>query len=203
MNPTLRGFLAVVFVAAGGLAVFTYRDQSVTFADVADAGIGPDCNPRIVTCLERLNPALRNKLADSGYVAGPKAYARIIRQAYRCPSTDGGKSELIVPGFVRWADADLDTNVLPAPSQCADSLCTTVPGFCGQGPKRVGLAVDPSGWVRAPLDGGTDCLRDADGDGGRWFGTGNVFPSAQAVGGNCEAVSGGTVIAGDDPDTSL
>lgn len=58
--------------------------------------------------------------------------------------------------------------------------------------------------VRAPLDGGTDCLRD-DGLGlgpRRFFGTGNVFPAAQAAGSNCEPVEC-TVTYGDNPDTSL
>lgn len=57
--------------------------------------------------------------------------------------------------------------------------------------------------VRAPLDGGTSCLRDVhDGDGGKFFGTGNVFPATQVAGSNCDAVSC-TVLYGDDPDQTL
>jgi hypothetical protein len=55
--------------------------------------------------------------------------------------------------------------------------------------------------ARAPLDGGTACLRD-DGSGPRFFGTGNVFPAAQAAGANCDQVEC-TVLYGDNPDTSL
>lgn len=63
-------------------------------------------------------------------------------------------------------------------------------------------AVTP-GCVRAPLDGGQLCLRDLhDGDGGKWFGTGNVFPLSQRAGSNCDAVVCG-VFYGDDPETSL
>lgn len=60
------------------------------------------------------------------------------------------------------------------------------------------------GCVRAPLDGGTSCLRaGAAVDGGsRFFGTGNVFPAAQAAGSNCDAVQCG-VIYGDDPSVTL
>jgi hypothetical protein len=202
MNSTLRGFLAVVLVAAGGVAVYSYKSSTTTFADLQDAGIAIDCNPRILVCHERLNPVLRNRLLDAGYAPGPKQYARIARQAHRCLNPDGGAAELIVPGFERFS-VDADNNQIPAPDRCVDVACAAIAGFCGGGPKNVALAPGPSGWVRAPLDGGTDCLRDADGDGGRWFGTGNVFPSAQSVGGNCEAVSGGTVIAGDDPDVEL
>jgi len=61
--------------------------------------------------------------------------------------------------------------------------------------------------VRAPLDGGTDCLRD-DGTGPRFYGTGNVFDATQASGSNCEPVaagcpSAGGVVFGDDPNQTL
>lgn len=58
--------------------------------------------------------------------------------------------------------------------------------------------------VRAPLDGGSACLRaGAAVDGGaRFFGTGNVFPAAQAAGSHCDQVECG-VVFGDDPNTSL
>jgi hypothetical protein len=75
------------------------------------------------------------------------------------------------------------------------------------------VPVDDAGWpvymvnvttplcVRAPLDGGNTCLRD-DGSGPRFFGTGNVFPAAQASGTNCDQVEC-TVVYGDDPAVSL
>jgi hypothetical protein len=57
--------------------------------------------------------------------------------------------------------------------------------------------------ARAPLDGGNTCLRDlGDGDGGKFFGTGNVFPASQVAGSNCDQVNC-TVIYGDSPETSL
>lgn len=58
--------------------------------------------------------------------------------------------------------------------------------------------------VRAPLDGGTSCLRKGlQPDGGAaFFGTGNVFPSGQAAGSNCEQVECG-VVFGDDPNKTL
>ena len=202
MNPTLRALLlGAGFFTAAGLAVYSYKDSSTSFVDLQDAGVAVDCNPRIIVCHERLNPILRNRLTDAGYATGAKKYARIARQAFRCPSTDGGQPELIVPGFERFS-AGNDDVLMPEPGRCTDVVCSTVAGFCGNGPKNVALMPGASGWVRAPLDGGIDCLRDF-GDGGRWFGTGNVFPQAQAVGGNCEQVSGGSVIAGDDPDVEL
>lgn len=78
------------------------------------------------------------------------------------------------------------------------------------------IPVDDAGWpvfalqtttplcVRAPLDGGTNCLRQGllpDGGAG-FFGTGNVFPSALSAGSNCDQVEC-TVVYGDDPDQSL
>lgn len=78
------------------------------------------------------------------------------------------------------------------------------------------IPVDDNGWplyavsqdtppcVRAPLDGGSSCLRTGvlpDGGAG-FFGTGNVFPAAQAAGSNCDRVECG-VFYGDDPDMSL
>jgi len=56
--------------------------------------------------------------------------------------------------------------------------------------------------VRAPLDGGTDCLRNDGISGPRFFGTGNVFPASQATGSNCEQVEC-TVVYGEDPDETL
>lgn len=58
--------------------------------------------------------------------------------------------------------------------------------------------------VRAPLDGGSSCLRaGAAPDGGaRFFGTGNVFPASQAAGSHCDAVECG-VVFGDDPNVTL
>lgn len=79
-----------------------------------------------------------------------------------------------------------------------------------------GVPVDDAGWpvyavatttplcVRAPLDGGTDCLRSGDpfSPDPRFFGTGNVFPVGQSSGSQCEPVEC-SVFAGDDPETSL
>jgi hypothetical protein len=62
-------------------------------------------------------------------------------------------------------------------------------------------AADAPACARAPLDGGNTCLRN-DGSGPRFFGTGNVFPAAQASGTNCDAVEC-TVIFGDDPNITL
>lgn len=45
-----------------------------------------------------------------------------------------------------------------------------------------------TGCVRAPLDGGVNCLRrgDAFSGGTRYFGAGNAFPAADATGAGCE-----------------
>lgn len=51
--------------------------------------------------------------------------------------------------------------------------------------------------VRAPLDGGTDCLRS-----GSFIGKGNVFPASLASGAQCDPV-GCSVMYGDNPDTDL
>lgn len=79
-----------------------------------------------------------------------------------------------------------------------------------------GVPVTDAGWpifavttttplcVRAPLDGGTSCLRAGallDG-GAKFFGTGNVFPATQAAGSNCQPVECG-VVFGDDPNVTL
>lgn len=75
--------------------------------------------------------------------------------------------------------------------------------FDGNGCPAFPAAAVTAGCVRAPLDGGQLCLRDLhDGDGGKFFGTGNVFPVGQQAGTNCDAVVCG-VFYGDDPNTSL
>jgi hypothetical protein len=63
--------------------------------------------------------------------------------------------------------------------------------------------------VRAPLDGGTDCLRAGfsgiDGTtptAPAFFGTGNVFPASLSSGTQCEPVAC-SVMFGDNPDVSL
>lgn len=108
------------------------------------------------------------------------------------------------------ADAGLVlSSALYQPLRLVGMRCPVDGGF------TYGVPVDDAGWplfalslrvpgcVRAPLDGGTNCLRDLhDGDGGRWFGTGNVFSAANAAGSNCDQVEC-TVIYGDDPDQTL
>jgi hypothetical protein len=56
--------------------------------------------------------------------------------------------------------------------------------------------------VRAPLDGGLDCLRTPPGGAPTFFGTGNVFAAGEASGTQCEPVSC-AVVFGDNPDTDL
>ena len=62
--------------------------------------------------------------------------------------------------------------------------------------------------VRAPLDGGADCLRKMDDGNSRFFGTGNVFNASEASGSNCEPVAAGCsaaggIVFGDDPSVDL
>lgn len=202
MSPTLRNLVAAVLVAAGGVVVYSYKDGATQFTDLQGAGIGTDCNPRLIVCQERLNPFLRARLIDAGFPPGPKKYARVVRQAFRCPPTDGGSlSELIVPGFERFA-TDNDGAETPDPSRCADKPCTDYAGFCGNGPKNVRLASDTPDCVRAPV-GNVTCLRDPPGPAGAaFFGELNVFPAAEASGAGCEAV-GCAVFAGDNPAEDL
>jgi hypothetical protein len=209
MSPALRALLAGVLISAGGVAVYTYSQSSTTFADLQAAGIGTDCNPRLIICSERVNPVLRNRLADGGYpLPAQRKYARVVRQAFNCPNPDGGVRELVVPGFEHLT-AGNDDALVPEPFRCIDRPCTDLPGFCGSGPKNVGLAsaivtFGAPPCVRAPLDGGTDCRAqgyELDG-GARFIGTGNVFPSAVATGTQCEQVEC-TVMSGDNPETDL
>lgn len=77
-----------------------------------------------------------------------------------------------------------------------------------------GVPFDDNGWpiyavatqtprcVRAPLDGGLNCRRALSDGGTRFFGTGNVMPSTEATGAQCEPV-GCSVVYGDNPDTDL
>jgi len=64
------------------------------------------------------------------------------------------------------------------------------------------VAVTTPRCVRAPLDGGANCRRLLPDGGTVFFGTGNVFPAAEAAGSNCDAC-GCTVIYGDDPSVDL
>jgi len=188
----------LLFTTGGGNAVYTYGPAVEGYADLQDAGVGVACNPRIIVCHERVNPRLRNRLADAGYPTNRK-YARVARQAQLCSNPDGGVSELIVPGFEYLSNAN-DEAQLPSPSRCSISACAAITGFCGTGPKSVALAPGASGWVRAPLDGGQACKRSEYDGGFRWFGRGNVFPSSESNGSaRCEEVTGGTIIYGDDP----
>lgn len=202
MNSKLVALLTSVLTIGGGIAVWTYRSPDTVFSDLQDAGIGPDCNLSIIECHELIGPRLAARLADAGTPLVPgKKYARIARQAQTCK--DGG---VFVAGFDKYTggvDTDDNDGMPVEPSRCVMRLCSNYTGFCGHGPRNVAVANDAPDCVRAPLDGGLTCLRDLhDGDGGRWFGTGNVFPVAQAAGSNCEPV-GCSVMAGDDPDTSL
>lgn len=56
--------------------------------------------------------------------------------------------------------------------------------------------------VRAPLDGGTNCVRRLPDGGTRFFGTGNVMPVDAGVGAQCEPC-GCSVMFGDDPSVDL
>lgn len=56
--------------------------------------------------------------------------------------------------------------------------------------------------VRARVNGTGTCTRDEHDGGSRYFGAGNVFPAADAVGPDCEPV-GCSVFFGDNPDVSL
>ncbi len=202
MNPTLRNLLAVALVAGGGIAVYSYKDAATTFVDLQNAGtgIGADCSPRLIVCHERLNPMLRARLVDAGFPPGPKKYARVVRQAFKCPSVDGGQPELVVPGFERFSVGN-DGAETPDPNRCVDQPCTTYTGFCGNGPKNVRLATDAPACVRAPVGGPDTCLRAIPGEGTRFYGQGNVFSASEAAGSGCEPV-GCTIFAGDS-DTDL
>ena len=195
MSQPLRNLVALVLVAGGGVAVYSYKSSTTAFMDLQAAGIGADCNPRLIVCHERLNPVLRARLVDAGFPPGPKKYARVVRQAFKCPPTDGGSlSELIVPGFERFT-TDNDGAETPDPSRCVDKPCADYAGFCGNGPKNVRLASDPPDCVRAPM-GNSTCTR-SEGDGGfRFFGEMNVFDKSLAGGSGCEAV-GCTIFGGD------
>lgn len=74
--------------------------------------------------------------------------------------------------------------------------------------KKVSAELDRSvkGCVRAPLDGGTDCLRQVPrtkldatlGDNeARYFGAGNCFPKREAVGAQCETMALTTCAGGE------
>lgn len=207
MSPALRALVASVLVAGGGVAVYSYRSASTTFADLQAAGIGTDCANRLIICSERVNPVLRNRLADAGYpLPAARKYARVVRQAFNCPNPDGGVRQLIVPGFERFSAVN-DGAAVPDPERCIDRPCTDLPGFCGNGPKNVALASGIVGHgrapcVRAPLDGGLGCTRRLADGGTRFFGRGNVFPFDAGVGAQCEPVEC-AVMFGDNPDTDL
>jgi hypothetical protein len=142
-------------------------------ADAVLADAGSSCSSRLVTCDARIGQSARDWLADAGLPAlGPSRYQRIRFVGLRCAAIDGG-SAFAVP---------MDDNGLPQFMSAAQ-----VTPLC----------------VRAPVDGGTACLRDrGDGDGGKFFGAGNVFPAGQAAGANCDQVNC-TVVYGDDPDKDL
>jgi hypothetical protein len=204
MNPRLLALLAGVMTVSGGVAVFTYGSASTVFVDLQDAGIANDCNNSLIVCHERVGPRLAARLADAGTPLAPgKKYARIVRQAQTC--ADGG---IFVAGFDKYllpgaAPTDDNDGTPVEPTRCVPKPCSFVTGMCGHGPRNVTLSVDAPDCVRAPLDGGLTCLRDlGDGDGGKYFGRGNVFPVSQAAGSNCEPV-GCSVFYGDDPDVTL
>jgi hypothetical protein len=204
MNPKLRALLTAVLVAGGGAGifnVFTYRAPSVAFTDLQDAGIAADCNPRLVVCSERINPVLRARLADAGDVLpAARKYARVVRQGFRCPSTDGGVHELIVPGFERFA-ADHDDSTVPEPTRCLDRPCADFANFCGGGPKQVRLMTGAPDCVRAPV-GNLTCRRTLPDGGSRFFGEMNVFPASEATGAGCQGIDC-AVMSGDVAETDL
>jgi len=203
MSPQLRTLVAAALASAigGGVVVYSYRDAATTFVDLQNAGIGTDCNNRLIVCSERVNPVLRNRLADAGTpLPAQRKYARIVRQAFNCANPDGGVRELIVPGFERFS-ATNDETTIPEPTRCIDRPCADFPNFCGNGPKNVALMSGAPDCVRAPV-GNVTCRRDEHDGGSRFFGEMNVFPVGDAVGAGCEGVDC-AVMFGDNPDTSL
>lgn len=204
MSPQLRNLLAAVLVAGGGVAVYSYREASTTFADLQAAGIGTDCSNRLIICSEKINPVLRNRLADAGYpLPAARKYARVGRQAFNCTNPDGGTRELIVPGFEHFSAGNNDATI-PEPTRCIDRPCADLPGFCGNGPKNVALASGIAVYgapqcVRAPADGGT-CNRRLPDGGSRFFGRLNVMPADAGVGASCESVECAVMFGDGDDD---
>lgn len=149
---------------------------------INDAGL--PCVIRLASCEMRINPRIRAAAVINGVTLGPQKYQTLRFGVERCN---------VPPRCI--GDAIPDGGCL---------------GFMTPAGSTFGIAVDDSGWpmlasvaqvtppcVRAPLDGGINCLRD-----GRFIGTGNVFPSSRASGTQCEPVEC-SIIFGDDPDRDL
>ncbi len=158
---------------------------------INDAGF--PCLVRFAECEMRINQRLRGAAAANGLTLGPKRYQQLKFPIERC----------IVPA---------KCSTTPDGGFTEDGGC---PGRVLPGGPTFGLALDDAGWpmmgnvsvatppcVRAPLDGGLNCQRGLPDGGSRFFGTGNVFPVAQAVGAQCEPVAC-AVFFGDNPDTDL
>lgn len=198
MSPALRNLLVLVAVTAAGVAVYTGL-PSTTIPQTVAAGITTDCAARIIVCPERIGPALRARLAAAGDVlpAGKK-YAKVAINGWQCPNPDGGVVEVVAAALQKALSND--DYELPDPNRCSSLPCSAIAGFCASGQLAVRLASVGGavpGCVRAPYDGGTDCLRT-----GAFFGAGNVFPVGQSTGTQCEPVEC-TVLFGDDPSADL
>lgn len=191
---------AVGALGAGG-ALFWNRDTSTVDKTIEDVGAWEQIDKSscsTAACNTAQCTAAKNVLTDAGSSCTPRLVSCDFRVSPRMRAcfADAG-TPLSAKRYQR-----LQVVALRCPGRDGGFAFGT-PFDANQCP-IFAAAVDTPLCVRAPLDGGPNCLRlGAALDGGaRFFGTGNVFPASQSSGSQCEPV-GCSVMYGDNPETDL
>lgn len=198
MHQRLLALAALVAAGGAGVVYFVNFEDAKAERALVDVGsweILDRDSCSISTCNTAQCVAAQNILTDAGSQCAPRFVDCDFRIGQR----------------VRNLAADAGVSLSPKKYQrirLVGLRCPVDGGFA------YGVPMTDAGWpvyatstqtprcVRAPLDGGTTCRRRFPDGGTRFFGTGNVFPSSEAAGSNCEPC-GCSVFFGDRPDSDL